>query len=52
MTGRSLAGFQMSTEAPARFYGITASGRRQLAVEKQEWNRMVTTRQALLSESK
>lgn len=36
----------------ARFYTITAAGRRQLAVEKQEWNRTVTIMQALLSESK
>ena len=36
----------------ARFYAITAAGRRQLAVEKQEWNRTVTIMQALLSESK
>jgi PadR family transcriptional regulator, regulatory protein PadR len=36
----------------ARFYSITAAGRRQLAVEKQEWNRTVATMQALLSESK
>ena len=36
----------------ARFYAITAAGRRQLAVEKQEWNRTVTIMQALLNESK
>jgi PadR family transcriptional regulator, regulatory protein PadR len=36
----------------ARFYAITAAGRRQLAVEKQEWNRTVTIMQALLGESK
>jgi transcriptional regulator len=36
----------------ARFYAITAAGRRQLAVEKQEWNRTVAIMQALLSESK
>ena len=36
----------------ARFYAITAAGRRQLGVEKQEWNRTVTIMQALLSESK
>ena len=35
----------------ARFYAITASGRRQLAAEKQEWNRTVTVMQALLRES-
>src|SRR3954467_15600864 len=32
----------------ARFYAITAAGRKQLAVEKQEWNRTVTIMQALL----
>jgi PadR family transcriptional regulator PadR len=36
----------------ARFYALTAAGRRQLAVEKQEWNRTVTIMQALLGESK
>ena len=36
----------------ARFYAMTAAGRRQLAVEKQEWHRTVTIMQALLSESK
>ena len=36
----------------ARFYAISAAGRRQLAVEKREWNRTVTVMQALLSESK
>jgi PadR family transcriptional regulator len=36
----------------ARFYAITAAGRRQLAVEKQEWNQTVTIMQALLSGSK
>ena len=36
----------------ARFYAISAAGRRQLAVEKQEWNRTVTIMRALLSESK
>jgi PadR family transcriptional regulator PadR len=36
----------------ARFYAVTVAGRRQLAVEKQEWNRTVTIMQALLSESK
>lgn len=35
----------------ARFYAITPAGRRQLAVEKQEWNRTVTIMQALLSGS-
>ena len=36
----------------ARFYAITAAGRRQLAVEKQGWNRTVAIMEALLSESK
>ena len=36
----------------ARFYTITAAGRRQLAVEKQEWNQTVAIMQALLGESK
>jgi transcriptional regulator len=35
----------------ARFYAITAAGRKQLAVEKHEWNRTVTIMQALLRES-
>jgi DNA-binding PadR family transcriptional regulator len=62
---RDVRMFYASTEEPptensgvtdnnrrARFYAITAAGRRQLAVEKQEWNRTVTIMQALLSESK
>ena len=36
----------------ARFYDLTAAGRKQLAIEKQEWNRTVAIMQALLSESK
>jgi hypothetical protein len=36
----------------ARFYVITATGRRRLTVQKQEWNRTVTIMQALLSDSK
>ena len=35
----------------ARFYAITAAGRKQLAAGKQEWNRTVTIMQALLGES-
>jgi PadR family transcriptional regulator, regulatory protein PadR len=31
----------------ARFYGITPAGRRQLAVEKAEWDRTVSTMHAL-----
>lgn len=34
----------------ARFYTLTPAGRKQLAAEKREWNRMVTTMQAILSE--
>ena len=32
----------------ARFYAITAAGRRQLAAEKAEWDRMATIMQTLL----
>ena len=34
----------------ARFYDVTASGRRQLAAEKSEWDRMVSIMHALLRE--
>jgi transcriptional regulator len=34
----------------ARFYAITASGRRQLAKEKAEWDRTVSIMQAVLRE--
>jgi transcriptional regulator len=34
----------------ARFYTLTPAGRKQLAAEKREWHRMVTTMQAILSE--
>jgi PadR family transcriptional regulator len=34
----------------ARYYSITAPGRRQLATEKAEWDRMVTIMHALLRE--
>lgn len=34
----------------ARFYNVTAAGRRQLAAEKAEWDRMVSIIQALLGE--
>ena len=34
----------------ARFYAITAAGRRQLATEKAEWNRMASIMGALLRE--
>lgn len=36
----------------ARFYDLTPAGRKQLQVEKQEWNRTVAIMQALLNESK
>ena len=36
----------------ARFCAITAAGRTQLAVEKQEWNRTVRIMPALLNELK
>jgi len=32
----------------ARFYGITAAGRKQLVTEKAEWDRMVSIMQSLL----
>src|SRR6478752_7308861 len=32
----------------ARFYDLTAAGRKQLVVEKQEWNRTVAIMQAML----
>jgi PadR family transcriptional regulator PadR len=34
----------------ARFYGLTAAGRRQLASEKADWDRMVSIMQAVLGE--
>src|SRR2546427_9475875 len=34
----------------ARFYQITAAGRRQLVTEKAEWDRMVSIMRSLLSE--
>ena len=34
----------------ARFYALTPAGRKQLAAEKREWNRMVTTMQTILNE--
>jgi PadR family transcriptional regulator len=34
----------------ARFYQLTAAGRRQLASEKEEWDRMVSIMQAVLRE--
>ena len=33
-----------------RFYGLTAAGRRQLASEKADWDRMVSIMQAVLRE--
>lgn len=40
------------TSRKARFYAITAAGRRRLTVERREWNQTVAIMQALLSESK
>jgi PadR family transcriptional regulator PadR len=37
------------TNRKARYYNITAAGRRQLATEKAEWDRMVSIMHALLS---
>ena len=34
----------------ARFYALTPAGKKQLAAEKREWNRIVTTMQAILNE--
>ena len=36
------------TNRKARFYNITAAGRRQLTAEKAEWDRMTTIMQSLL----
>ncbi|MBA2304980.1 MAG: PadR family transcriptional regulator [Acidobacteria bacterium] len=38
------------TNRKARFYAITPAGRRQLAAEKTQWDRMVSIMRALLSE--
>lgn len=38
------------TNRRARFYAITAAGRRQLAAEKAEWTRMADIMQALLTD--
>ena len=38
------------TNRKARFYTLTAAGRRQLAAEKAEWDRMVAIIQALVRE--
>jgi PadR family transcriptional regulator PadR len=35
----------------ARFYAVTPAGRRHLAAERREWDRMVAIMQALLSET-
>ena len=35
----------------ARFYAITAAGRRELASEKRDWDRMVTIMQTLFGET-
>ena len=34
----------------ARLYALTPAGKKQLAAEKREWNRMVTTMQTILNE--
>ena len=34
----------------ARFYALPPAGEKQLAAEKREWNRMVTTMSAILNE--
>lgn len=39
------------TNRKARFYAVTAEGRRQLAAEKAQWDRMSTIMQALLNTS-
>ena len=36
------------TNRKARFYSITAAGRRQLATERAEWNRLTTIMRDLL----
>jgi PadR family transcriptional regulator len=36
------------TNRKARFYSLTAAGRRELAKEKEAWNRMTAIMQALL----
>jgi len=38
------------TNRKARFYSITAAGRRQLAAERAEWDRMTTIMHALLND--
>lgn len=38
------------TNRKARFYGLTAAGRRQLATERSEWDRMAGIMHALLHE--
>jgi PadR family transcriptional regulator, regulatory protein PadR len=38
------------TNRKARFYSITSAGRRQLAAERAEWNRMTSIMQALLND--
>jgi len=38
------------TNRKARFYTITPAGRRQLAAEKTQWDRMVSIMRALLNE--
>jgi transcriptional regulator len=40
------------TNRKARFYAITAAGRRQLAAEKSEWYRIAATMRALLQDER
>ena len=40
------------TNRKARFYAITAAGRRQLAAEKAEWDRVTSMMQHLLNEGR
>jgi hypothetical protein len=47
---RSSGPFVTASNRKARFYALTPAGKKQLAAEKREWNRMVTTMQAILNE--
>lgn len=42
---------QTETNRRARFYSITAAGRRRLEVERQEWTRMTDIMQRLLDDA-
>jgi PadR family transcriptional regulator, regulatory protein PadR len=41
---------QSNTGRDAKFYSLTRSGRKQLAVEKESWNRLATAVQLIFSE--